>query len=203
MTYKTGDLRYHDHEHGPECPVNPIPPDTSVPVDSPLQQHYGAYARHFEEFSVETRGKAYLRHRAADVEIEIGGVDEVSALIDDLECLVLNIDRDANEERRSLSWALMTAAFDFGLIERDEADDSPKPKEFGGAKALANLLINRIREDQQTIARLQKENTHLNGYAEIVLSAIANDAAGTITIEAGEDIKAGPVVIRNGKAYRA
>lgn len=39
-----------------------------------------------------------------------------------------------------LSWKLMTEALVRGLID-SEGDDCPKPKEYGGASALADLFI--------------------------------------------------------------
>jgi hypothetical protein len=51
----------------------------------------------------------------------------------------------AAEEHHKLGWTLLIAALEFDLIDA-EGDDCPKPKEYGGTVALAELLITELRK---------------------------------------------------------
>lgn len=96
--YKTGDLLYHDHEHGPEC-TKPGSLDA---------------AAHFSEFHSSRVRVAVLIQQDGDVwddsgYYEIGGVDEVRALISDLQQLAQNMsplrqaERDVSSDRRDIA----------------------------------------------------------------------------------------------------
>lgn len=76
MTYRSGDLQFHDHEHGPEC--RDAEGDVASWTCTYIRDHPQVTLAGIEEL----RRVAYLPHSCE--EWEIGGPDEVRRLLTDL-----------------------------------------------------------------------------------------------------------------------